>query len=78
MFKEMKGSIIYSNLKKETNVYWFNEFGDQLSDYKLLGAITGLALYNRVILDTHFPLVIYKKLLCLPLVLEDIKDINPV
>jgi ubiquitin-protein ligase E3 A len=31
--------------------------------FELCGKLLGLAIYNSVILDIHFPLVIYKKLL---------------
>jgi len=43
---------------------WFNQ-GCTWSDgeYSLVGMLIGLALYNGVILDVHFPLVVYKKLL---------------
>jgi len=38
----------------------------------------GLAIYNGIILDLHFPFVIYKKLVGLEPTLDDIDDINPV
>ena len=31
--------------------------------YYLIGVICGLALYNSIIIDVHFPPVLYKKLL---------------
>eukprot|EP01129_Flabellula_baltica_P001701 TRINITY_DN11637_c0_g1_i1.p1 TRINITY_DN11637_c0_g1~~TRINITY_DN11637_c0_g1_i1.p1 ORF type:complete len:421 (+),score=88.38 TRINITY_DN11637_c0_g1_i1:913-2175(+) len=66
MFIEVKGS----------NVFWFNHMCDQYNDYTLLGAIMGLALYNRVILDIRFPLVVYKKILGVSYNLEDLRGIN--
>lgn len=33
-----------------------------LNEYNLLGRMFGLAIYNSVILDVHFPLALYKKL----------------
>ena len=30
-------------------------------EFKLLGIIIGIALYNNVILDVHFPKAVYKK-----------------
>jgi hypothetical protein len=38
----------------------------------------GLAIYNGVILDVHFPLILYKKLLGHKPIFEDLKDFNPV
>ena len=32
-------------------------------EFQLVGIILGLAIYNGAILDVHFPLVVYKKLL---------------
>ena len=43
-----------------------------------MGLILGLAIYNAVILDVHFPLVVYRKLLGQTLTLEHLKDIRPV
>jgi hypothetical protein len=42
--------------------------------------ILGLAIYNGVILDIHFPMVIYKQLLQgieAPVTLDDLKDVRP-
>lgn len=40
--------------------------------------ILGLAIYNGIILDLHFPFVVYKKLVGLEPTLDDLKDVNPV
>ena len=42
--------------------------------YYLTGVLVGLALYNGVLLDVHFPQAVYRKLLGLPLGLEDMVD----
>jgi ubiquitin-protein ligase E3 A len=42
--------------------------------YYLTGILVGLALYNGVLLDVHFPPAVYRKLLGLPLGLEDMVD----
>ena len=31
--------------------------------FEMVGIVCGLAIYNNVILNTNFPLVVYKKLL---------------
>lgn len=46
---------------------WFNPSCTwQGDEYQLVGVLVGLAVYNATLLDLHFPLVCYKKLLELP------------
>ena len=48
----------------QTRAFWFNHLSiDTEQDFSLVGMILGLAIYNGVILDVHFPLVVFKKLL---------------
>jgi len=73
------GSGLWTS-KYGDNVTWFNENTIILEDekgeegYERVGVIFGLALYNGVLLDVHFPLALYRKLLDLPLGLEDLID----
>ena len=54
---------------------WFNSVCTWNDDsYYLVGALCGLALYNNTILDVHFSHTVYRKLLGLPLGLEDMVD----
>lgn len=54
---------------------WFNADCTWNQDgYYLVGILVGLAVYNSVILDVHFPQTVYRKLLGLPLGLEDMVD----
>ena len=47
-----------------THTVWFNPVcDDQAQEYRLVGIIIGLAIYNGVILDLHLPTVVYKKLM---------------
>lgn len=58
--------------------YWIN--GDSIESpikFELVGIILGLAIYNGVILDVHFPMVIYKKLMSQSADLEDFKLFDP-
>ncbi|CAM9581795.1 unnamed protein product [Chrysoparadoxa australica] len=57
---------------------WFSQ-GCTWSDeeYSLIGILLGLALYNNVLLDIHFPMAVYKKLLAQKLGLADLKDFDP-
>ena len=62
----------------ESHCYWFNRspLAEELErEYCLIGTILGLAIYNNVILDIHFPAVLYRKL-CGKLAssLEDLQD----
>jgi len=57
--------------------YWFNK--DCVwsnNEFNLIGILFGLAIYNGVVLDVHFPLAIYKKLLHQDLTLKDLGDID--
>ncbi|KAF3852524.1 hypothetical protein F7725_005879 [Dissostichus mawsoni] len=49
---------------KESNLLWFSDkcFVEQ-NWFHLIGIICGLAIYNSTVVDLHFPLVLYKKLL---------------
>ncbi|XP_063243529.1 probable E3 ubiquitin-protein ligase HECTD2 [Bacillus rossius redtenbacheri] len=49
--------------------YWFSTDHDgNLREYNLIGVLMGLAVYNSIILDLHFPSVCYRKLLSPPVV----------
>ncbi|KAG0086114.1 putative E3 ubiquitin-protein ligase HTD2 [Podila epicladia] len=51
---------------EESRLCWFaqNPLDDELSldEYNMVGRLIGLAIYNGIILDIHFPLALYKKL----------------
>ncbi|KAI8084518.1 uncharacterized protein BX664DRAFT_337173 [Halteromyces radiatus] len=77
----------------ESRLCWFNanlllgddtlEYSKEQEDlttvreYKLLGLLIGLAVYNSVILDLHFPLALYKKLMNVPVDISDLKQLDP-
>jgi ubiquitin-protein ligase E3 A len=48
----------------ESRTYWFNgnTFEPNIK-FELMGILTGIAIYNSVILDLHMPIAVYKKLL---------------
>ncbi|KAI8811808.1 hypothetical protein BJ742DRAFT_795586 [Cladochytrium replicatum] len=63
---------------EESNLCWFNNISyENESEYRLVGIVIGLAIYNSTILDVHFPLACYKKLLGFPVGLEDLKQLRP-
>merc|ERR1712232_121744 len=57
------------------DITWFNSncFWEDIG-FELTGVLVGLALYNSVLLDVHFPMALYRKLLGYPLGLEDMVD----
>ncbi|XP_020912607.1 ubiquitin-protein ligase E3A [Exaiptasia diaphana] len=62
----------------ETRCTWIN--GSSLEsekEFELVGIVLGLAIYNGVILDVHFPSVIYKKLQGHALDLQDLSSLQP-
>eukprot|EP01121_Diplochlamys_sp_Union-15-3_P020364 TRINITY_DN7930_c0_g1_i1.p1 TRINITY_DN7930_c0_g1~~TRINITY_DN7930_c0_g1_i1.p1 ORF type:complete len:552 (-),score=66.99 TRINITY_DN7930_c0_g1_i1:28-1683(-) len=62
---------------EDTRCHWFSSTSRDFREYELIGIVIGLAIYNSVILDLHFPLLIYKKLLGETPTLEDLVQINP-
>eukprot|EP00817_Percolomonadidae_sp_ATCC50343_P007104 CAMPEP_0117426664 /NCGR_PEP_ID=MMETSP0758-20121206/6714_1 /TAXON_ID=63605 /ORGANISM="Percolomonas cosmopolitus, Strain AE-1 (ATCC 50343)" /LENGTH=318 /DNA_ID=CAMNT_0005211931 /DNA_START=1364 /DNA_END=2317 /DNA_ORIENTATION=+ len=63
------------NHKSQT--FWFSSNNSDIYNFKLIGTIIGLGLYNKVILDIHFPMVLYKRLCGIEPTLEDMKDHDP-
>ncbi|KAI9308061.1 hypothetical protein BJ944DRAFT_124404 [Cunninghamella echinulata] len=68
------------SFNEESRFCWFNPniILDDITirEYKLLGLLIGLAVYNGVILDLHFPLAVYKKLMNVPVNLSDLKQLD--
>ncbi|KAF4791348.1 putative E3 ubiquitin-protein ligase HECTD2 [Turdus rufiventris] len=54
---------------KDSQCHWFSSFKcDNYSEFRLVGALMGLAVYNSITLDIRFPPCCYKKLLSPPIV----------
>ncbi|KAL7317024.1 hypothetical protein PS15m_003429 [Mucor circinelloides] len=66
---------------EESRLCWFspNPVVDDINirEYKLVGLLLGLAVYNSVILDLHFPLALYKKVMDVEVGLQDLKQLDP-
>ena len=45
--------------------------------FNLIGIICGLAIYNLTIVELHFPVALYKKLLKKKPTLDDLKELMP-
>jgi E3 ubiquitin-protein ligase HECTD2 len=60
--------------------YWFSTDQEgNLREYNLIGVLMGLAVYNSIILDLHFPSICYRKLLSPPVVPDvDTTDVGTV
>ncbi|KAL7990468.1 hypothetical protein Chor_013898, partial [Crotalus horridus] len=58
---------------KDSHCHWFSSLNcDNYSEFRLVGALMGLAVYNSITLDIRFPLCCYKKLLSPPIVPYDL------
>lgn len=62
---------------EETRTQWFNMASTDYAEFELLGKVLGLAVYNGIILDLHFPTVTYKKLMGNEIDMDDLVQIYP-
>uniref|UniRef100_A0A3B3ZGV1 HECT domain-containing protein n=1 Tax=Periophthalmus magnuspinnatus TaxID=409849 RepID=A0A3B3ZGV1_9GOBI len=63
---------------KDSNLLWFSDKCFVESNwFHLIGIICGLAIYNSTVVDLHFPLALYKKLLQVSPTLEDFRELSP-
>uniref|UniRef100_A0A8C6SE73 Ubiquitin-protein ligase E3A n=1 Tax=Neogobius melanostomus TaxID=47308 RepID=A0A8C6SE73_9GOBI len=64
---------------ERTRLFWFNPSSfENDGQYTLIGIVLGLAIYNNCILDVHFPMVVYRKLMGKKGTFRDLADANPV
>ena len=64
---------------QETRSFWFNSSSlENEAQYSLIGIVLGLAIYNNCILDVHFPMVVYRKLMGKKGTFQDLADSHPV
>ena len=64
---------------EETRAYWFNPTSfENDAQFTLIGIVVGLALYNNIILDVRFPMVVYRKLMGQKGTFEDLNELSPV
>ncbi|KAI9281585.1 hypothetical protein BY458DRAFT_499033 [Sporodiniella umbellata] len=75
LFDPQYGMFTYD---EDSNLCWFNPASFENEDqFFLVGVVLGLAIYNSTILDVHLPTACYKKLLNVPVVLDDLKSFRP-
>ncbi|KAJ8675961.1 hypothetical protein QAD02_011747 [Eretmocerus hayati] len=64
--------------QEDTQTMWFNPTSfESDAQFTLIGVVLGLAIYNNVILDVRFPMVLYRKLLGRKGSFADLADWNP-
>ncbi|KAL1022069.1 hypothetical protein UPYG_G00021800 [Umbra pygmaea] len=64
---------------EHTKMFWFNPSSfENEGQFTLIGIVLGLAIYNNCILDVHFPMVVYRKLMGKKGTFRDLADSNPV
>ena len=62
----------------KSRLYYFNPDTMEAGiEFELIGILLGLAIYNSVILDVHFPGALYHRLLGRDMTLEHLKDFQP-
>lgn len=75
LFDDSSG--MWSESLAAEQITWFNPDCRWSDDgYYLVGILIGLAVYNSVLLDVHFPQAIYRKLLGESLGFEDLVDVE--
>lgn len=66
-------------IQEEAQTVWFNTTSfENDAQFTLIGIVLGLAIYNNIILDVHFPMVVYKKLMGKKGAYHDLQDFNQV
>ncbi|KAF7253197.1 Ubiquitin-protein ligase E3A [Varanus komodoensis] len=64
---------------ESTKLFWFNPSSFETEgQFTLIGIVLGLAIYNNCILDVHFPMVVYRKLMGKKGTFRDLADSHPV
>uniref|UniRef100_A0A0G4F3Q5 HECT-type E3 ubiquitin transferase n=1 Tax=Chromera velia CCMP2878 TaxID=1169474 RepID=A0A0G4F3Q5_9ALVE len=75
LFNADFGMFIYN---EDSHLFWFNSNSLEANlQFELIGKVLGLAIYNSVILDVHFPLAVYKKLMGESVGLDDLRELQP-
>uniref|UniRef100_A0ABI7XAT7 Ubiquitin-protein ligase E3A n=3 Tax=Felinae TaxID=338152 RepID=A0ABI7XAT7_FELCA len=63
---------------ESTKLFWFNPSSFETEgQFTLIGIVLGLAIYNNCILDVHFPMVVYRKLMGKKGTFRDLGDSHP-
>ncbi|KAJ3044888.1 hypothetical protein HDV00_000170 [Rhizophlyctis rosea] len=78
MFDAEHGMFVHN---EDSRLCWFASAplpdADTIEEYTLIGRLIALAIYNGVILNIHFPIALYKKLLDEKVGLADLEELDP-
>uniref|UniRef100_A0A7S4BN04 HECT-type E3 ubiquitin transferase n=1 Tax=Chrysotila carterae TaxID=13221 RepID=A0A7S4BN04_CHRCT len=62
----------------EARTFWFSTASYEAeAEFFLVGLVIGLAIHNGVILDLHFPPLLYRRLMNEPVVFDDLREVQP-
>ena len=61
----------------ETRVFWFSRTSADSAEFFLIGLVVGLAIYNGIILDLHFPRLLWRRLMNEAVGFESLPQISP-
>ncbi|XP_041115852.1 ubiquitin-protein ligase E3A isoform X2 [Polyodon spathula] len=76
LFNRDIGMFTYDEM---TKLCWLNPSSFETEgQFTLIGIVLGLAIYNNCILDVHFPMVVYRKLMGKKGTFRDLADSHPV
>ncbi|XP_036407759.1 probable E3 ubiquitin-protein ligase HERC3 [Megalops cyprinoides] len=76
--KKLSLELRVFQLFEESRLVWFTPEGHCEHDtFYLLGILCGMALYNFCVVNFHFPLALFKKLLGFTATLEDLEELSP-
>lgn len=64
------------HLNETTRAYWFRRESDERLYFNLMGTLLGMAIYNGIILDLHFPSVVYKLLMGEAVQFDDLAEVD--
>ncbi|CAJ0961459.1 unnamed protein product, partial [Mesorhabditis belari] len=65
------------NEDSESHLVWFSGNTSESHEFKMVGTLTALAVYNNVLVDFPFPLALYKLLLKQKVGLDDFCELHP-
>jgi hypothetical protein len=69
----------FFTLDEKTHYYWFNPCTlESEKEFKLLGTLFGIAIYNNVLLHVQFPPVFFRKLMGKIGTFDDLKESHEV
>lgn len=78
-FNEVAQKLYYSLLTVFSSRFLFNPsacLDEHLMQFKFLGILMGVAIRTKKPLDLHLAPMVWKQLCCIPLILEDLEEVD--